>query len=120
MTDQQDDKKIDEQWKERAEKDRQDPDTGDDDGTKVEDEAPLRASFTLLVTGIASQIVISLGETENPVTKKTEKNLDQAKYSIDVLQILEEKTKGNLTEAEERFLEGILYDMRMRYVRACG
>jgi len=79
-----------------------------------------QASFTLLVTGIASQIVVSLGEAESPITKKIERDLNQAKYSIDMLQVLEEKTKGNLTEAEEKFLEGVLYDMRMRYIRVCG
>ena len=52
----------------------------------------------------------------HPVTKKREKNLEEAKYTIDLLEMIEEKTKGNLTPEEKRYLDQILYDLRMRFV----
>ena len=55
---------------------------------------------------------------ENPQTGKTEKRLDMAKYVIDSLDLLKEKTKGNLTESEERFINAIIADLKLAYVRA--
>jgi hypothetical protein len=61
-----------------------------------------------------------LGEIQDPVTQQSSKNIPLAKQTIDLLGMLKEKTKGNLTTDEEKFLESILYDLRMRYVRAAG
>ena len=55
----------------------------------------------------------------NPLTGKTEKSLDQAKYMIDLLQLLKDKTAGNLDKDEQNLLNGCLYDLRMKYVEAC-
>ena len=57
------------------------------------------------------------GDIPDPVTKKAERNLEAVKQTIDILAILKEKTKGNLIEDEERLLESLLYELRMRYVR---
>ncbi len=57
-----------------------------------------------------------MGLVENPLTKKKEKDLNQAKYLIDILSILEEKTKGNLTKDEQNYLQSLLYNLRMAYV----
>lgn len=78
------------------------------------------ASFATFIQGLASQCLIALGDAKNPFTGKQEKDLAQAKYSIDLLQVLEEKTKGNLTEDEATLLNGLLYQMRMRYVQICN
>lgn len=76
------------------------------------------AKFTILVSSIATQTFVGLGLFQHPITKKKEVNLDTAKYSIDLLQVLAEKTRGNLTEPEKKYLADILYDLRMRFVEA--
>ena len=60
--------------------------------------------------------VISLGEIEHPVTKKTETNLPHAKFIIDTVAMLQEKTKNNLSKEEAEMVEGILYELRMRFL----
>jgi len=76
------------------------------------------ARFTILVSSIATQALVGLGEFEHPITKQKEIDLGSAQYSIDLLQTLVDKTKGNLNPDEERYLTGILYDLRMRFVDA--
>ncbi len=58
----------------------------------------------------------SLGKTINPFSGKIEKNLDQAKMTIDMVEMIERKTQGNRTEEEDKFLMRILYNLRMNYV----
>jgi hypothetical protein len=79
-----------------------------------------RATFPQFLSGLASQVLISLGEMENPLTGGREVDLAQAQHSIDLLQLLQEKTKGNLTPQEENFLTNVLHDLRLRYVRVAG
>ena len=74
------------------------------------------ASFSLFVSSLVTQALFSLGEVENPFSKTIEQNLDQAKFTIDTLQIIKDKTSGNLTDDETKLLETALYDLRMRYV----
>ncbi len=76
------------------------------------------AKFTILVSSLATQVLVSLGQIENPLSKKTEVDLKSAKFSIDLLQMLSDKTRGNLTDVEKRYLEGVLYKLRMGYVEA--
>ena len=59
-----------------------------------------------------------LGEIGDPRTGKKEVDLDLAKHGINTLSLLQEKTKGNLTEDEDEMLKSILYDVKMRYVKA--
>jgi hypothetical protein len=61
-----------------------------------------------------------LGEIQDPVTRQLTKNLPLAKQTIDLVGMLKEKTKGNLTSDEEKIVENLLYDLRMRYVKATG
>lgn len=76
-------------------------------------------SLKTFISGLAGQVLISLGLFEDPSTGKKEVNLEAAKYSIDLLQILHDKMKGNLTDEEEKLIGVILHDLRMRYVEAC-
>ncbi|NQT87537.1 DUF1844 domain-containing protein [bacterium] len=76
------------------------------------------ARFTILVSSIATQALVGLGEFEHPITKEKQVDLGSAQYSIDLLQTLVDKTKGNLNDDEDRYLSGILYDLRMRFVDA--
>ena len=61
---------------------------------------------------------MALGMVPNPVTEKTEQDLPAAKYTIDLLEMLREKTDGNRTDEETKVLMGLLFDLRMRYVEA--
>lgn len=76
-------------------------------------------SVKTFVSGLAGQVLINMGLFENPATGKKETNLEMAKYSIDLLQILHDKMKGNLTDEEDKLMRTILYDLRMRYVEVC-
>jgi len=78
-----------------------------------------RPDFKMFLSGLAGQAVIHLGLAEDPSTGKREKDLDKAKYTIDLLQVVKEKTQGNLDAEEQKLLDGMLYDLRMRYVEAC-
>jgi len=75
-------------------------------------------SFTNLILSISTSALIQLGEIEDPVSKQPSKNLSLAKQTIDLIGMLKEKTKGNLTGEEEKIVEHILYDLRMRFVKA--
>ena len=56
------------------------------------------------------------GVAVNPVTNKAEEDLTQAKFAIDLLQVMEEKTQGNRTQEEDKFLQDCLYQLRMVYI----
>jgi hypothetical protein len=72
--------------------------------------------FKFFITTLALQATIFLGQMPNPATQKVEEDLVQAKFIIDTLGMLQEKTKGNLTQEESEFLENLLYDMRTVYL----
>jgi len=75
--------------------------------------------FSSFIFSLSTSAFIHFGAIPDPITKKQEKNLPMARQTIDLLGILKEKTKGNLTKEEEELLDNILYDLRMRYVREC-
>ena len=76
--------------------------------------------FTHFILSLSSSALIQLGEIQDPFTKKSAKNLPLAKQTIDLIGMLKEKTKGNLTPEEEKVIDYVLYDLRMRYVKAAG
>jgi hypothetical protein len=78
------------------------------------------AGFVNCVMSIASNAASSMGMMEHPVTHSREINLDVAKHWIDVLGMLEAKTRNNLLAQEEKILEGLLADLRMQYVSMTG
>ncbi len=77
------------------------------------------ASFPALVNSLMTQALFYLGDLA-PQGGEPVINLDMAKHQIDTLSILEEKTKGNLTEDEQRVLDTALYEARMRYVQVAS
>jgi len=78
-------------------------------------------SFTAFVVSLASTAAIHLGDLADPATGQTlEPNLEGAAQMIEILALLEEKTRGNLTAEERQVLEQILYELRMRFVEASG
>ncbi|MBN1114795.1 MAG: DUF1844 domain-containing protein [Oligoflexia bacterium] len=77
----------------------------------------MQIDFSTFMMSLASSAYCSLGLTPNPLTKKTEKNLVSAKQQIDLLEMLKEKTKGNLSKDEETLMESVLYQLHMSYVQ---
>ena len=112
-------KKVDESWKEKIEKEHAKP-------SPEEEEAPRRENtyemppvdFTMFITSLGMQALMALGEIENPTTNKKEKELPQAKYLIDIIEVIQEKTKGNLIEEESRVIDQLLYELRMKFIAA--
>ncbi|MGE0704142.1 MAG: DUF1844 domain-containing protein [Vicinamibacterales bacterium] len=78
-------------------------------------------SFTGFVLSLASTAAIHFGDIPDPMTGTTAlPNLDGASQMIEILALLEEKTRGNLTAEERQVLEQVLFELRMRYVEAAG
>ena len=71
--------------------------------------------FSLIMTFQAAAMQ-QMGKLKNPISDKIERDLQQAQLSIDIIDMLEEKTKGNLTDDESRFLKGILQELKLNYV----
>lgn len=103
-------KKVDETWKEKAKT--PEPQA---QSQKENTEFP-KADFNFFLSSLAMQAWIGLGAIPNPATQKTEESLGQAKFIIDILDILKEKTKGNLNKEEAQLLEHILYELHMSFV----
>jgi hypothetical protein len=103
-------KKIDSDWKKRAEEEK----------VKLEQEEappiPYKVTFSNFVSEYTMQAMISLGILEHPVDKSAKIDLANAKYAIDTLEMIEEKTKNNLTEEESSQLKNVLHQLRMAYV----
>ena len=129
-------KRVDEDWKERVDREQSQPAPA---AASVPDAAPtpaaapaasdsalepagtpetgpVEARFDVFVSGLSMEALIGLGDLPHPMTKKRGVNLPQAKYLIDLLGILEEKTRGNLTAEEAQLLQDVLYQLRMRYL----
>jgi hypothetical protein len=71
--------------------------------------------FSLIMTFQAAAMQ-QMGKLKNPISDKIERDLQQAQLSIDILDMLEEKTKGNLSDDESRFLKGVLQELKLNYV----
>src|SRR5512139_1762550 len=98
---------------------------GDEKGEKppTEDtshqEGPLpEIDFINFIFSLSTSALIQLGEIQDPISQTLTKNLPLAKQTIDLIGMLGEKTKGNLAPQEEKVIESLLYDLRMRYVKA--
>jgi hypothetical protein len=102
-------KKVDESWKESVEKEKNVP---KEPGEFV----PPEAEFKFFITTLSLQASIALGHMANPASGKTEPDPAQAKFLIDTLGMLQEKTKGNLTQEETDLLENLLYELRVAYL----
>ena len=87
----------------------------------AQQEPPLpEINFATFVVSMNASALLHLGAIEDPNTGQTNKDLAMAKQTIDILSMLEEKTKGNLTGEEENLLKNILYDLRIIYVKESG
>ncbi|MFH1223760.1 MAG: DUF1844 domain-containing protein [Pseudomonadota bacterium] len=77
----------------------------------------VKIEFSTFLMSLASAAYCSLGLAPNPITQKTEKNMVAAKQQISILEILKEKTKGNLNKEEDALIESMLYQLHMLYVK---
>ena len=98
-----------------------DPDPTEDTRTQSEPEDPMdhegeQIDFASFILSLATTALAHLGEIPDPATGEKTENLVAAKQMIDILSILETKTKGNLEADEERLLESLLYELRMKYL----
>jgi len=75
-------------------------------------------SFPELINMLVMQAAVSLGGYKTPTGETVPRDLPTAKHFIDMLEVLKEKTTGNLTDEEDRAMDAVLYEMRMRYVEA--
>lgn len=74
-------------------------------------------TFSDFVVSLSTSAIFHFGDIPDPVSKKAEKNLEAAKQTIDILGIIEQKTRGNLDENEKKLMEAVLFELRMRYVK---
>ncbi|HTM08112.1 MAG TPA: DUF1844 domain-containing protein [Verrucomicrobiae bacterium] len=81
-------------------------------------EALPEINFSTFIISLSTQALMHLGEIADPVSGKAEADLPGAKQMIDILSLLQEKTRGNLDAGEQQLMEDVLYDLRMRYVDA--
>ena len=77
-------------------------------------------TFSSFIFSLSSSAFVSLGAIADPNTGKVEKNLPLVKQTIDLLGLLRDKTRNNLTQEEENLFDHLLYDLRMSYVREVG
>jgi hypothetical protein len=106
---------VDEDWKAEAKREKE----------RLAEETAKRellpdANFAELLNLIAMQAMVGLGLVSGPGGEHIPPNLEIAKHFVDLLQVLEDKTKNNLTPEEKKLLDQVLYEMRMRYVQAAG
>lgn len=125
---------VDTDWKEQVAREREssdeatsqdesqssEPSTPNEDAAANEMPAPPPASFTVLISMLFSQAMAMLGQMPDPSSGETTINKPFAKHYIDTLEMLQEKTKGNLDDEETSMLSEALHALRMMYVNAKG
>ena len=74
-------------------------------------------TFSTFILSLNTAALVHLGEIPDPITNKKEVNLTLAKQTIDTLEMLKEKTKGNLTADEEKLLQSILYELKLKFLK---
>lgn len=82
-------------------------------------EAPA-LDFSTFILSLSSSVLMNLGVVDNPVTKKKEKEPSVAKQTIDLITLLKEKTRGNLTDEESKLMDDVLHELQLWYVKVTG
>jgi len=113
---------IDEDWKQQAKKEKEVLEAKEEAEKQQGEQHNRRGAlpkgdFTALMSMLFTQTLFSLGLIQAKGEEKREPDLALAKYNIDMLEALEEKTKGNLTDDEKKTLTGTLNELRMAYVK---
>lgn len=103
--------------KDKKEGSNQSAKTGQGESTDSDPTQLPEINFATFIISLNASALLNLGAIEDPSTGEKTKNLPMAKQTIDILTMLEEKTRGNLTDEEEKILKNVLYDLRIIYVR---
>ncbi|MEW6609445.1 MAG: DUF1844 domain-containing protein [bacterium] len=85
---------------------------------EIKETPPEEGNFLDLISMLSTSGMIHLGEIKDPITNESKVNLEGTRWSIDMLGILEKKTKANLTNEESEILANVLYNLRMKYLEA--
>lgn len=104
-----DQKQTDESWKNQIEKEKT--------TAAQKNEKYHEPTFQIFLTSLVMQAMIAMGKMQNPVTNKTDKNMEQARFLLDTINIIKEKTANNLTGEESGLLNQSLYNLRMLYIK---
>ena len=109
---------VDSDWKEEARREKERLAEQEAEAAKA---GPLPdPTFLEIVNMIAMQAAVNVGGYKHPSGETVPPDLAMAKHLIDLLEVLDAKTKGNLTDEEKKVLDGVLYEIRMHYVQAAG
>lgn len=120
---------IDEDWKSKVEAEKVEAakakpapaaTRAKEDSSDVADPPMPPASFELLLTTLATEALVALGQVPHPVTGKMEAQRNQAKFLIDTVDILRQKTAGNLTSSEAEAIESLLHQLRLIFVQTAA
>ncbi len=118
---------VDEDWKQEAQREKEvlaakeKAEHEDEQQDEPKERGPLpQGNFAALISMLATQALFALGLLHVKGQEERKPDLELAKYNIDMLEILEEKTKGNLTEEEQAVLSTTLSELRMGYVKVAG
>jgi hypothetical protein len=93
------------------------PSTKEDDQDNVRDAYLPEVNFSNFMLSLSTTVMYHFGDFPDPVTHESVRNLEAAKHTIDTMGMLKNKTEGNLDENEKNLLEGLLFELRMRYVK---
>ncbi len=86
--------------------------------TQETEQGPMpQVDLNTFILSLGSSVLTHLGEVPDPSTGQTSQNLDMARHTIDIMGLLEEKTRGNLTQDEDNLLKNLLFELRMKYVQ---
>jgi hypothetical protein len=94
------------------------PDTRTEAPSAAHHEPLPEINFSTFVISLSTQVLMHLGEIANPISGTVDADVPAAKQMIDMLSMLKDKTRGNLNANEERLMQDILFDLRMKYVEA--
>jgi hypothetical protein len=109
---------VDSDWKVQAQAEKEKLSKEEPAAEPETDRGPLPPpSLTFLVLSLVTQARICLADMDNPITRKKQLDLEAAKHHIDMLEMLDLKTKGNLSDQEKKLLDSVLYELRLRYVQ---
>ena len=111
---------VDEDWKSQVEREKAEYQHHHDPvaaGSDPDDPVMPAASYPLFISMLASEAMIALGQIPNPATGEFSPRRNQAKYLIDTIAMLHEKTRGNVEPEESRQVEALLHQLRMDFVQ---
>lgn len=111
---------IDEDWKSQVEAEKEAAAQEKTEQPAVDPTNPQMppASLEMLLTSLATEAMMGMGQIPYPGSDQPQVNLDQARYAIDMIEVLKEKTKGNLSDEEDNAVINLLHQLRMAFIAA--